>query len=333
MNGAAMGRESSVAKNMLGFALGAALLWSCELGAQEPRKIRYGTTLSVAHLPVFVAREAGLFAKRGLEVEPIHIRGGALITMAIMSGSLQFSGAGAESVIAAKIEGGDVVLLACPVDADPVYLIARPEIRSPAELKGKATGVTRLGSTTHFYLRAALRHLGLDPEKDMTVLQLGAGGEIAGALEAGRIAAAALTIRFALPFLQRGWPLLVDLSKTDIVYPPSCVTSSRAFVRAEPKLVEDFLAAYVAAIRRIQRDREIAERAFAKWTKETDQAVVKKSVESYARLFKAAPYVPERGIENVLKDLALRRPVPKELFGKPEFFRDHGPLEKALAAK
>src|SRR3990170_552941 len=142
--------------------------------AQELRRIHYGTTTSTAHLPVWVAKDAGLFAKNGLNVEPVHIRGGALITMAIMSGNLQFSGAGAESVVAARIEGGDVVLLACPVDSDPVYLIARP--------------------------------------------------------------------------------VLVDLSKTDLVYPSSCVASSRAFVKAEPRLVEDFLRAYVAGVQLIKKD-------------------------------------------------------------------------------
>ena len=156
--------------------------------AQELRRIHYGTTTSTAHLPIWVAKDAGFFAKQGLNVEPVHIRGGALITMGIMSGQLQFSGAGAESIVAARIEGGDVVLLACPVDSDPVYFIARPEIKSAAELKGKATAVTRLGSTTHFYMRAAARHVGLDPEKDMTILQLGTGSETVSALENGRIA-------------------------------------------------------------------------------------------------------------------------------------------------
>ncbi|HMA80447.1 MAG TPA: ABC transporter substrate-binding protein, partial [Candidatus Binatia bacterium] len=123
--------------------------------AQELRRIHYGTTASTAHLPIWVGKDAGYFAKFGMNVEPIHIRGGALITMGIMSGQLQFSGAGAESAVAARVEGGDIVLLACPVDSDPVYFVARPEIKSPADLKGKSTAVTRLGSTTHFYLRAA----------------------------------------------------------------------------------------------------------------------------------------------------------------------------------
>jgi NitT/TauT family transport system substrate-binding protein len=299
--------------------------------AQELRRIHYGTTTSTSHLPVWAAKDAGLFTKNGLNVEPVQIRGGALITMGIMSGQLQFSGAGAESVVAARIEGGDVVLLACPVDSDPVYLIARPEIKSPAELKGKATAVTRFGSTTHFYLRAALRHVGLDPEKDVTILQLGTGTEAVSAMEHGRISMAALTNRYAIPLLQRGWPVFVDLSTTDLVYPSSCVASSRAFVKAEPKVVDDFLRAYVAAIQLIKKDQNFAERTFAKWLREKDPYLIKKTVESYARLFKAAPYVPDKGIENVIMDLTNRRTVPRDFIGRYDLFRDHGPLERALS--
>jgi NitT/TauT family transport system substrate-binding protein len=299
--------------------------------AQELRRIHYGTTASVSHLPVWVAKDAGLFAKKGLNVEPVQIRGGALITMGIMSGQLQFSGAGAESVVAARIEGGDVVLLACPSNLEIIYLITRPEIKSASELKGKSSAVTRLGSSTHFYLRAALRYVGLDSEKDLTILQLGAGPEMATALESGRIAVAALNIRYAIPFLRRNWPVLIDLTKTDLVYPSSCVTSSRTFVKSEPKVVEDFLSAYVAGIQLIKKDQGFAERSLVKWTREKDAYVVSKSVETHARIFKATPYVPDKGIENVMKDLANRTSVPKEFIGRPELFRDNVPLDRALS--
>lgn len=298
--------------------------------AQEPRRILYGTTASPAHLPVWVAKDTGFFEKNGLNVEPVQVRGGSLITLAILTGDLPFSGAGAESVIAARASGGDIILLACPVDADPVYLITRPEIKSAQDLKGLASAVTRYGSTTHFYLRAALKHVGLNPDKDMTILQLGAGPEMVIALDRGAIAAAALTTRYAIPFLERGWPVLVDLSRTDLVYPSSCVTSSRAFIRAEPKTTHDFLRAYVAGIHLIKKDHRAAERSFAKWMREKDGLVVKKTVEAYARVFKPSPIVPDKGIQNVIHDLIRARPEFKEYIGWPEPFRENGPLEKVL---
>ncbi|HUK39775.1 MAG TPA: ABC transporter substrate-binding protein [Candidatus Acidoferrales bacterium] len=301
-----------------------------QIQAQELRRILYGTTASPSQLPVWVGKDAGYFEKQGLDVEPVQIRGGSLITVAILTGNLQFSGAGAESVVAARAAGGEIVLLACPVDVDPVYLISRPDIKSAADLKGKPTGITRYGSTTHFYLRAALKTLGLDPERDILILQLGAGPDIVVALHNGAIAAAALTLRYALPFLDRGWPVLVDLSKTDLVYPSSCVTSSRDFIKAEPAVVQSFLRGYVAAINLIKKDHDFAQKSFAKWMREKDAAIVKKTVETYARLYKPAPYVPDKGIDNVLKDMVVKRPDFKQYLGWPEFFRENKPLEAVL---
>ncbi len=311
-------------------ALFSASLIASPVQSQELRRILYGTTASPSHLPIWVAKDAGLFEKAGLNVEPVQIRGGSLITMAIITGNLPFSGAGAESVIAARAAGGDIVLLACPVDADPVYLITRPEIKSAQELKGQSSAVTRYGSTTHFYLRAALKHVGLNPEKDMTILQMGAGPEMALALERGVIAAAALTTRYAMPFLQKGWPVLVDLSNTELVYPSSCVASSRAFIRAEPKVTENFLRAYVAAIHLIKKNPNVAEKSFAKWMREKDPAITKRTVQAYAKIFKINPRVPDKGIHNVILDLVRARPEFKEYIDWPEPFRENGPLERAM---
>jgi NitT/TauT family transport system substrate-binding protein len=310
------------------FGLSALLLSSAAL-AQDTQRLRYGTTNSIMNLPAWAAQDARLFSKHGLNhVEIIFIQSGTLITMAVVSGELQFSGAGAASVVAARIQGGDVVLLACPVDADAVYLIARPGIKSAAELRGKTAAVTRLGSTTHFYLRSALRYAGLDPQRDVKILQLGL--EFSGALETGKIDAAALPFNLALPYLQKGWPVLLDLSKTDFAYPASCVVSSRAFIKESPKIVDRFLRAYVESIHLIKKDRSFAEKVFAKWLRQSNPDVVKRSVQAYAELFKRVPTVTDAGVKAVLEDLAESSPVPQEFMNRPDYFRERAPLERLV---
>jgi NitT/TauT family transport system substrate-binding protein len=294
--------------------------------AQDMQRLRYGTTNSIMNLPVWVAQDARLFSKHGLiNVEIIFIQSGTLITMGVVSGELNFSGAGAASVVAARLKGGDVTLLACPVDADAVYLIARPGVKSAAELKGKTAAVTRLGSTTHFYLRSALRYAGLDP-KDVKVLQLGL--DFSGALEGGQIDTAALPFNLALPYLQKGWPVLLDLSKTDFVYPASCVVSSRAFIKESPRVVDRFLRAYVESIHLIKKDRSFTEKVFNKWLRQPDPEIVKRTVQVYAELFKRVPTVTDGGIKAVLEELAESSPVPKEMMNRPDYFRDPAPLER-----
>ena len=296
---------------------------------QETKRIRFALTTPPHFLPIWVAKDLGLFSKHGLDVEVIFMRGGALITMGVISGELQLSGIGAESVVAARAEGGDVTLLACPLDLDLVYLISRPEIKTAAQLKGKATAVTRLGSTTHFYLRSAFKHLGMDADKDMTILQLGAGPEIAIALQQGQIAAAVLSYRNALSFLERGWPILVNLTQTGFKYPPSCVAGSRAFIRKNPGTVDAFLKAYIEAIHMIKRDLNLTKRVYAKYYRESDAAVTDKVARAYAELFKPIPNVPEEGIEVVVRDFASRRPLQKDLL-KTSLYKDDGPLERII---
>src|SRR4029434_1245965 len=140
--------------------------------SQETKRIRFAVTNPPHFLPIWLAKDAGLFSKHGLDVEVIFMRGGSLITVGIMSGELQLSGVGAESVVAARVEGGDGVLLGCPLDTDLVYLIGRPDIKTAEQLKGKSTAVTRLGSSIYFYLRAALKNLGMDADKNTPILQL-----------------------------------------------------------------------------------------------------------------------------------------------------------------
>src|SRR4029434_2569794 len=89
--------------------------------SQETKRIRFAVTNPPHFLPIWLARDTGIFSKHGLDVEIIFMRGGALITMGILSGELQLSGVGAESVVAAKVEGGDAGLLACPLGHDLVY--------------------------------------------------------------------------------------------------------------------------------------------------------------------------------------------------------------------
>src|SRR3990172_1108639 len=103
--------------------------------AQDSQRLRFGTTNSIMNLPVWVAQDARLFSKHGLtQVEVVFIQSGTLITMGVISGELQFSGAGAASVVAARVKGGDVVLLAFPLGADAGYLVARPGIKKTPQL-------------------------------------------------------------------------------------------------------------------------------------------------------------------------------------------------------
>jgi len=295
--------------------------------SQEKVSLRYGTTVSLHNLPVWVAKSIGLFDKNGLDIEVILVRGGTLNLMGIIAQRLQLSSVGPEAVVGARIKGSDVVMVACAADTDKVYVIKRPEIKSPVELKGKASAVTRLGGTTHFYLRTALKELGLDADRDMTILQMGRSTDVAAALERGQIAVAALPYMYALPLLDKGWPVLLELSQTGLKYPPACVATTRAYIKGNPQVIDAFLKSYTEAIYRIKTDPKVGVDVYMKFTGETNRELVKKVIATYAETFNRVPYVSDEGIETVLSGFVSRQEVPKEFLGHPEKFRDSGPLD------
>ena len=98
-------------------------------------------------------------------------------------------------------------------------------------------------------------------------------------------------------------------------------------------MTEDFLRANVTGINLIKKNHQFAEKSFAKWMREKDPAITKRTVQAYAKLFKTAPIVPDKGINNVVLDLIKARPDFKEYLDRPEPFRENGPLEKVLREK
>jgi NitT/TauT family transport system substrate-binding protein len=283
--------------------------------------------MSFHNLPVWVAKSDGIFARNGLDIEVILVRGGALNIMGIVAGRLQLSSIGPEAAVAARLQGSDVVLLACPADSEPVYVFKRPEIKNLAELKGKTSAVTRLGGTTHLYLRFGLKQFGIDADRDLTILQMGRSTDVAMALEKGQIAVAALSYVYALPFLEKGWPVLTELSKAGFKYPPACVASTRVYVKNNSSVVDAFLRSYIEAIQRIKADPRRAEDVYIKFSRENNRDLVEKAVRLYGKSFNRVPYVSDEGIETVIAGVASRQSVAKQALS-PDNFRDNNPLEK-----
>ena len=295
--------------------------------SQDKVRLRYGTTMSFHNLPVWLAKSAGLFEKNGLDVEVILVRGGALNIMGIVADRLQLSSVGPEAVVGARLQGSDVVILACAADTEPVYVIKRPEIKNTADLKGKSSAVTRLGGTTHLYLRAGLKPFGLDADKDLTILQMGRSSDVAAALERGQIAVAAVSYVYAQPLVEKGWPVLIELSKTGFRYPPACVASTRAYVKNNPNVVDAFLKSYIEGIHRVKTDPRNAEDVYIKFSREGNRELVRKALRVYGDTFNRVPYVSDQGIETVIAGFSSRQSVSKDQFALDNF-RDNAPLAK-----
>ena len=153
--------------------------------AAAPMRISY-SAISGAMSSLWVAQEGGYFKREGLDTELLYIGGGSLLIQSMLSGDVPFAYGPSVPVINASLRGSDLVLIGNTGNSLVFSIMSRPEIKQPAQLKGKKVGVTRLGGSTDWALDAALKQWGLERGRDLIVIQTGGMPEGLAALDIRR---------------------------------------------------------------------------------------------------------------------------------------------------
>jgi NitT/TauT family transport system substrate-binding protein len=191
--------------------LSAALILSLAfaLNARAQDKVRVGlSSISGTSGSIWVAEEKGLFKKHGIDPEVIIIGGGgARVIGSLLAGDIQYSVGGGEGSIRAGLKGADVVIIASSLTKGLQRLIARPDIKSYRDLKGKKVGITRFGSASHLALQLMLKKWNMRPE-DVETLQVGSSPAMMASLEKGGIDSAVLTMPSFFVAEERGYRVM-----------------------------------------------------------------------------------------------------------------------------
>ena len=191
-------------KKSLALLLPVVLFMCTAADGQTLKRIRIGyPSLSFRQSNVWVAREMGLFAKYGLEVEPIFLRGGQMATQALVAGDPPIVNIG--TVVQASLQGYNLVLIAAVETKYDQIVFARKGISKLEELKGKKFGISGFGSATHNAANILFKHLNLEVNKDVALVPTGPDAERMGAMMAGRIDATFFTSSAAAPARKNGF--------------------------------------------------------------------------------------------------------------------------------
>ena len=129
--------------------------------ADEKVRLAYISDSPGSSSPFWIAKEAGLFKKQGLDAELIFINGSTRGVQSLIAGEIDFAGAVGTSAINGKLAGGDIVIVNSMVNTLPYYIIGKPDIGSPEEMKGRAAATHIPGTSADFALRpsaAKIRH-------------------------------------------------------------------------------------------------------------------------------------------------------------------------------
>lgn len=295
-----------------------------QAGAQDRRveKIRVGGgSASGTQITMWLAKEGGYYEKHGLNIEAISIPGSSLALQAMLAGELPILQLGGAASIQANFGGADTVIIATIISKFLFWIYGRPEIAGMEDLKGKVFGTTRFGTLSDLASRFALRLYGIDPERDITMIQTGGPAETVSAMMTGKVHAAALTPPATLQAKKTKLKELLDMSKLDAEYHINGVVTTRKFLRTNEDAVRRFMRAYIEAAVRAQRDKGFALKAMGRIFRTDDQEILEETYDMIVKSnFTIPPYPSLPGIASLLE--GLEKSNPKAKGAKAEEFAD-----------
>ncbi len=301
-------------------------------GAERPlEKINVGVPeVSVQQCPVFIAIDAGVFKRYGMDVGIVRLPGPKAI-QALVSGSVQFAqGVSSRTVPSAALAGADVVLIASMVNKLIFSMYSLPQIASVPELKGKIVGVSGIGASIDFATRVTLRHFNLKPDVDVAIRAIGGVSEITAALRGGIIQAGTLSAPSTFRAEKMGFKELFDMTALDFDYVSGGLGVKKAYIAANRERVLNFLKGMIEGIRIFNTDKSFTLPVMARYTHVTDNELLDKSYEYLKRYFLKVPYPSVKAVRNTIE--VLSDEIPKAKGARAEEFVDASLLKEIEAS-
>jgi NitT/TauT family transport system substrate-binding protein len=281
-----------------------------------------------AVMPLWVAREAGLFAREGLDVELISIQGQPAVA-ALIAGEIELLYCIPHAVLSAVAGGADLEFIASIYNRMQYRIVAAPGIDRPEQLRGKVVGVARIHDVSHFYMRLGLQRAGMNPEQDIRVVAVGGQNERVLALKSGRVAATIVNPANALVLEKSGFKTVLDLETLGFPVVGNTLAVRRSTARERrPQLVR-FLHALMAGVKKIQAEPEFAKNVLAKYLRLKDRDVLDENYRfNSGALLESVPAVPLEGVRYAIDSLVPTVPAARNL--KAEALIDASILDEAV---
>jgi NitT/TauT family transport system substrate-binding protein len=301
------------------YFLALVLVWSHSAAAQMTR-INVGySAISGDAMPAWIAKDAGIFEKNGLDVQLVFFTGGTTAVMALVSADTPIAQLAGPAVVNSVMAGSDATLLVGGVTSLNYYLLSRSEIKTPEQLKGGTVAISRFGSASDFIARYALSKIGLAPGKDVTLVQIGSTTARVDATLTGRVQATVVNPPASIIAQKRGMNVLADLPKLGLVYQHTAAATTKKYIREHPDIVRRYVKSQIEAVHRIYSDKEAAVRALARFIGRTvERDVLEKTWENML----SESVLPKKQYPSVegLKTILAAEPKGKSF--KPEDFFD-----------
>ncbi len=303
------------------------LCLGCVSRAVEAKEIQIVySSITASQSVAWVAREAGIYQKYGLNVQLVFISSGSKATSALVAGESPILFSAGSPAVSAALGGARVKIIMGLLNVFPYYLVASKDIHQVEQLRGKRVAISRFGSSGHAASVYALRKFNLEPGRDVALIQIGGGAERIAAMQSNAVQATLLTSPEELLAKKMGFRVLADLSQLGIPFLHSSVITRDDVIKKEPELLTNFTKAVLDGIRFLKTRRKETLKIFQKYFRTNDMEALQDSYEEYIRQIGKVPYADPKAVQTVLQTIGESQ--PSALKARPERFIDNSILQK-----
>jgi len=275
----------------------------------EQIRVGYGS-LSTSYAPIWIAGEAHLFQKNGITAEVLYLES-ALVRTALIAGDIAMGGMSGTTMAAPRLQGADPIIIASFLNSLQYRLVVRPEIKTPAQLKGKRVGVAGFGLGAHRGAQIMITKLGLNPDTDVVMLQIGGDPTRMSALLSGTIDASVFNPPLYKRAVEAGMRVLANIEEMGFPVQASALVTTEQFVRKSPDLMRRAMKSIIESIYLIKTNPELTKRAIRKYMRFKDDRDTDEAYQIMRDITPRKPYPTIEGMKTVLDELAVKFPAAK----------------------
>jgi NitT/TauT family transport system substrate-binding protein len=282
--------------------------------AERNLRVSYSAP-ATAFLPLWAAKEARIFERNNLSVDLLYVGSSPIALAALLSDELDVLAGGGTAAPSAYLQGFRDLALFSTLDHRFAFKIfAVPSIVDVANLRGKRFGVTRFGGSLDFASRYFLKTNGLDPQKDVQLVQIGNTADILAALVNGTVDAGSLTFPYNFAASKLGYRQLADLSQSGARYATAAFLSKKTFLIDQRVRMQSFVKALVESIHYVKTNPEPALKILQRYVRIADREILKAAYDEYAqRVWPRSPAIEPDDIKLILEHLAQTNPKAREI--------------------
>ena len=275
----------------------------------------------------WIAEQAGLFRKYDIDFRLVYIGSSPLATAAMLGGDGELLMDGGLGIVRAYVQGNtELVCIGGQKNILTQSILAKPPIKRLEDLRGKKVGVTRIGSTTHYFAVEAFRRIGMEAGRDYTIIQTGGAPEMLAALVSGAIEGGTLAPPLDAQAVAQGFQYVVYGPDLRIPQVAVAFMTRRSTLAKRPEVLERLMRAMAEAAKILHTDKEFTFKVLSKELRITERKTLEAGYNAEIKVLEPRLAIRPEAFQSILDDVGQTDPRAKKI--KPTDFIDRRFLDE-----